>query len=241
MIVGLSDEWAKLIDPLIPEIFCLIVSAWSGMKPFPADQKENPTTKKLYKRLIMHRDIAELPFRIDYQLMDLDTEEGEDDGEMDIVFSPTCNRENIYFCLECKRMNVFNGRKTHPYSGEYVTRGMFRFISGQYSRIGRCGGMLAYVMNGDLSGAMSAVERVMKTHHEKLGMTPPISFHKTSFRPQDDFMKETHHVRNTSATSSFSIYHLFVARPGAEKRWKSSGPVKKKYSDIRFNPLKDDD
>jgi hypothetical protein len=83
---------------------------------------------------------------------------------MDIVFSPAVPRENIYFCLECKRLNGREGNGVRPYFAEYVRFGMFRFVRGQYTHSVRFGGMLAFVFDGDVAGAMMGVEGNIRTN-----------------------------------------------------------------------------
>ena len=46
---------------------------------------------------------------------------GEDLGRLDIAFIPLVPREDIYFCLESKRLNVVKDGKLRAYASEYVT------------------------------------------------------------------------------------------------------------------------
>ena len=97
-------------------------------------------------------------FQIRTQVVELDPMPGEDLGRMDIVFIPLVPREDIYFCLESKRLNVVKDGETRAYASEYVTFGMLRFVTGQYSKAVRHGGMIAYVLDGNLSRAISNIE-----------------------------------------------------------------------------------
>jgi hypothetical protein len=143
--------------------------------------------------------------------VELDGAEGGKQGRIDIVFSPLVPREDIYFALECKRLNVREPLGTiWPYHAEYVHDGMTRFISGQYSVAGHAGGMLGYVLNGGVGHAMAGVEANISQHYKGLGMAPPGKFQPSQVRPNDTCSRETCHRRPTSS-SDFAIHHLFVA------------------------------
>ena len=83
---------------------------------------------------------------------------------MDIVFSPLVPREDVYFCLECKRLNVINDGQVRPYTSEYIIHGMLRFIRGQDAAQMRHGGMLGYVLDGNVE---QAIENVTAPDHRR--------------------------------------------------------------------------
>jgi len=63
-----------------------------------------------------------------------------------------------------------------PGGSEYVVNGMARFVSGQYARAVRHGGMLGYVLDGDIAGAIANVESNVQSKHLALCMDPPDLF-----------------------------------------------------------------
>ena len=134
---------------------------------------------------------------------------------MDIVFSPMAPREDIYFCLECKRLNVVKEGATRAYASEYVTHGMLRFVRGQYAAIVRQGGMLAYVMDSDLARAISNVDGAIARRRTELGMDGSDGLQPSSLRPDDSSARETVHLRQTASSQRFRIHHLFVPRPAS--------------------------
>lgn len=208
---GSPVEWAKMLDSQVPEIINLIFETWEQMPPPPMNAKEDRISESLCILLRQSRDRCELPFRIDNQMVELDPAAGEDQGKMDIVFSPTIPRENIYFCLECKRINVrYENGKIRPYFAEYVRFGMARFIRGQYSKDVRNGGMLAFVLNGDVEGAIAGIEDNMRNSHKFLGMNPPGSFLTSSLLPNDPRLRETRH-RRFQNYDPIVIHHMFMA------------------------------
>ena len=87
---------------------------------------------------------------------------------------------------------------------------MQRFVDGKYSRFIRHGGMLGYVLDGQVNRAIRNVEINIQTHARELGMTLPGRFLPSSVRPKDSFAKETHH-RRSHETAIFRIHHLFMS------------------------------
>jgi len=208
--LGSPIEWIDLLDSLVPDILALVVDAWETMPPPPPNAKEDSISESLCAVLRRSRDRCDLPFRIDSQMVELEPTAGEDQGRMDIAFSPLVPRESIYFCLECKRINVKDEHGVRPYFSEYVRFGMFRFVRGQYSSAVRNGGMLAFVLDGDVSGAIIGIQDNIQRLREELGMDEPGAFQVSSVRPMDTRVRETSHRRGFNR-DPFVIHHVFVA------------------------------
>jgi hypothetical protein len=119
-------------------------------------------------------------------------------------------REDIYFALECKRLNVVGPTGVRSYASEYVMHGMLRFIRGQYASVVRHGGMLAYVLDRRIDGAIENVSTAIRERYADLGMAPTDALCESSARTEDLRCKETRHARQ-HATELFSIHHIFVA------------------------------
>ena len=98
--------------------------------------------------------------------------------------------------------------EVRPYFAEYVQFGMLRFVRGQYACSVRFGGMLAFVLDGDVAAAVAGVERNISNNHCKLGMAVPGKF-RPSAADGDNRVRETGHV--TKPTGPFVIQHLFMA------------------------------
>ncbi|MGD1156869.1 MAG: hypothetical protein ABSA41_13690 [Terriglobia bacterium] len=209
-VFGTSTEWADLIDPMVPEILTLVIASWQEM-PSPApDEKEDNITIALCRTLTQDRTARGLMFQIRTQVVELDPMPGEDLGRLDIAFIPLVPREDIYFCLESKRLNVVKNGKLRTYASEYVRLGMLRFVTGQYSRMVRHGGMIGYVLDGNISDAMTNVETNIRQRHEELCMTPPGAFQPSAVLMGDTRARETHHHR-ANETILFRIHHMFMA------------------------------
>ncbi len=209
-LIGAPDEWIDLIDTLVPDILDLVISTWESMPPLASDAREDPTTETLCRCLRQNQITCCLPFHILPQMVELDPAVGEDQGRMDIVFLLLVPREDIYFCLECKRLNVVGDHGIRPYTSEYVTHGILRFIRGQYAAQVRQGGMLGYVLDGNIAQAIQNVSRVIRNRFEELGMESPGEMLPSSVRPDDSRLKETHHSRQ-HLSGTFQMHHIFAA------------------------------
>jgi hypothetical protein len=207
---GTPGDWVDLIDPFIPQLLDLVITIWETMPPLLVNAKENPTTNDFCRRLQRCPQRCEIPFHIIPYPVELQPATGEGVGEMDIGFYPHWGDEQIYFCLECKRLNVTDGDKFTPYTGKYVTEGMYRFVRGQYAAVVRHGGMLGYVLDGDVTGAIANIESNIRNHHGDLGMDPPGELLSSSIRPEDNRVRESHH-RRLHNPELFHIHHLFMA------------------------------
>ena len=196
-VAGTAADWINLIDSLVPDIIRLVLDTWAAMPPPASNALEDPTSEALCRCLRTGRNRCDLPFNIYLQLVELDPAAGEDQGRMDIVFALLVPREHIYFCLECKRLNVRETGAVRPYASEYVRHGMLRFVRGQYAAHVRHGGMLGFVLDGDVPSAMTNVEANIRAQCEELGMDPPGAFRVSGIYPEDGRIRETHHRRRT--------------------------------------------
>jgi hypothetical protein len=215
-IVGEPNKWVDLIDSFVPDIIRLVIASWEGMSAPAADAKEDKISEDLCRMLRQNRSARELPFQIFTQQVELDPAAGEDLGRLDISFHPHVPSEDIYFCLECKRLNVMRGGQVRSYASEYVTFGVVRFVSGQYASKVRQGAMLAYVLDGNTTQAIRNVESNLTARHAALGMEPPGAFGPSTILACDHRVKETRH-RRSHETGSFCLHHLFMARKTSRK------------------------
>jgi hypothetical protein len=214
-VIGIPTEWVDLIDPMVPVILNLVIASWEEMVAPIQDETEDNITIALCRALKQNRTARNLMFQIYTQFVELEPTPGEDLGRLDIAFIPLVPREDIYFCLESKRLNVVKDGQPRAYASEYVTLGMLRFVTGQYSKAVRHGGMLAYVMDGDVARAMSNVETNIRKHHSLLCMAAPGAFLPSMALATDPRARETQHYRAHEA-SLFHIHHLFMANRQSE-------------------------
>jgi hypothetical protein len=208
---GSPADWADLIDGQVPDILALIIDSWQALPAPAANELENSITNRLCAKMQNAPNREMFPFHIQPQDVILEPGSGSELGRMDIAFKPFVPTDNIYFCLECKRLNVrrSNGGAPRTYFSEYVQRGMLRFISGQYAGAVRNGGMLAFVLDANLPAAMAGVLANIRAAQAELGMTAPADFVPSRIRPTDTWIKETAHSR-TQNPEPFTIHHLFM-------------------------------
>ncbi|MCI0629301.1 MAG: dockerin type I domain-containing protein [Phycisphaerales bacterium] len=167
---GSASEWSDLIDPMVPEILGLIIATWRGSASPATDAAEDDITIWLCRELRQNRTARESMFRIDTQFVEIDPAPGQKYGRLDLTFSPPIPRESIYFCLECKRLNVVKDGVKRAHAAEYVMHGMLRFVTGQYSQAVRHGGMLGYVLDGQVADAIENVAANIRSKCSELGM-----------------------------------------------------------------------
>ncbi|MBI1348641.1 hypothetical protein GC163_20405 [bacterium] len=208
--LGSPEDWVDFIETQVPAILALVIDTWEALPPPAGNELEDTASESLCRALRQSRNGCDLPFRIDTQLVELDPAAGQDQGRMDIVFSPMYPRENIYFALECKRLNVRGTDGVRPYYAEYVRFGMLRFVRGQYASAVRHGGMLAFVLDANVAGAITGIEGNIRANLRDLGMDASGGFQVSSGRPGDDRVRETQHRRNGQVLP-FVIQHLFMA------------------------------
>ncbi|NQV23476.1 MAG: hypothetical protein HQ518_03820 [Rhodopirellula sp.] len=211
---GQSSAWVDLIDPMTPEILRLVVETW-GKMPSPApNQLEDAITDQLCVALRRNRDLRSLMFYVMTQTVILEPDAGEVVGRMDIAFLPTGKDivpdEDAYFCLECKRLNVIKDGRKRSYASEYVKYGMLRFVTGQYSRSVRHGGMLGYVLDGDVDNAIGNVEKNIRKHRAKLRILGSDAFLPSVYLNGIQTARESHHQR-AHESGPFRIHHMFMA------------------------------
>lgn len=211
MVIGPPTEWGDLIDPMVPVILGIVSASWEQMPRPSADEMEDNITEGLCRILRQNRTARNLPFQIHIQFVELEPANGERLGRLDIAFIPLINREDIYFCLECKRLNAKSGGVNRSYASEYVAFGMLRFVTGQYSNAVRHGGMIGYVLDGDIRHAMTKVETNIQKQYAALCMNAPGTFLPSTVLQNEAGARETHHSRTHEKPRMFCIHHLFVA------------------------------
>jgi len=209
---GSPADWVDLIDSQVPDILDLVIVSWESLPAPAANELENNITNRLCARMQNAPNRETFPFHIQPQDVLLEPGSGDELGRTDIAFKPFVPSDRIYFCLECKRLNVrvLNTPRPRPYFSEYVRNGMLRFVSGQYAGAVRNGGMLAFVLDADLTAAMAGVQGNIHAAQTDLGMSSPADFASSSIRPADTWIRETNHQRAHNP-EPFTIHHLFVA------------------------------
>jgi hypothetical protein len=172
---GSPEQWVNFIETQVPAILGTVADSWVAMPPPAGNELEDRVSESLCRLLQQSRTVRQLPFQVRSQVVELEPAAGQDQGRMDIVFLPLAPREDVYFCLECKRLNVRShaGGTFRPYHSEYVRFGMLRFVRRQYALAVSSSGMLGFVLDGDVASAMAGVEENVRQMHDDLRM--PVS------------------------------------------------------------------
>ncbi len=212
MTAGDPSAWDDFFQQsLVPAVLAHVIATWDRMpKPGPSDF-EDAISVKLYSALIRAKDRNAHVFLIRYQDVEVDTDLERETGRKDIVFFPSLQDEEIYLCLEAKRLNAVVSGVRRSMADEYVKEGMQRFVDGKYSRFVRHGAMLAYVLDGDISRAIKNVESNIRRRAKELRTDANGGLNASTVRPDDPHTKETHHHR-TIEIPVFQIHHLFVSQ-----------------------------
>lgn len=202
---GNIDHWAEQFpQDQIPRIVQLLLDSWGTFK-VPTKLLEVPITRDFCAHLRKNRDRSVHWFRIDWESTELD-EQGNEKGRIDLKFSQGWD-ERVYFSIECKRLRVHLTNGFRSLAGEYVREGMYRYFSGKYALNLDQGGMLGYVMDGDINNAVQDVAKAIEKRRSELYLAKTETLHKSSIIRSLQ-VKETCHQYGPNGR--FVIYHLFL-------------------------------
>ncbi len=205
-IEGTVNPWADTFPvDLLPCLFDLIIESWKTFpQPSPHDL-EVPITKRFCVYLENNKDRSTHLFRLDWDPNILD-DRATHTGRIDIrVVHGYMAKE--YFSLECKLLNKTDRQGNwSSLAGKYIDEGVMRYISGQYSG-GKNGGMIGYVMDGDIVEAIKRVDGAIENRKEQLGISGTVELRQSSIRPKCQQTKETKHL---TKNGRFTVHHIFL-------------------------------
>jgi len=211
MTPGDTSYWDDFFpQSLVPVVLTHVLDTWDKIsKPGPSDH-EPDITLRLYCALVRAKDRSTHAFLIRYEDMEIDTNLEKVNGRKDIVFFPSLQDEEVYLCLEAKRLNAIISGVKHSLADEYVKEGMQRFVDGKYARSVQHGAMLAYILDRDINRAMQNVENNIRGRLAELRMDDNSGFMASTILGHDPRAKETHHHR-AGENAVFHIHHLFCS------------------------------
>jgi hypothetical protein len=88
------------------------------------------------------------------------------------------------------------------------------FVSGQYPTTCDCGGMLGYVMDGNVPTAITAINNALCGHKAQLRLRPPHELEPSTIMADDGVYQTTHNKNRHPLV----IYHLLLPFFPAAKR-----------------------
>lgn len=211
MTAGDPAGWDDLFaNNLVPSVLELVLEAWATIDKPVGDEHEDATTVRLHCAMLKGKDRSRHAFLIRIQDVEVDTSLGKVTGRKDIAFFPA-TEEDIYFCLEAKRLNVVVNGVRKALADEYVKNGMQRFVDGKYGGRVRHGGMLGYVLDGDVARAMTNVSNNIDANRVALCMAQSGTWRRSSSRPTDTHARESVHYC-LREPAGFLIHHVFVTK-----------------------------
>jgi hypothetical protein len=210
MIIGDAAIWSDTFPrDLIPRVLELVVETWYPFRKPVTTDHEVPITRRFKHALKQAKDFRRLPVRIEREPAEDDLATGEELGRIDLKFLPAVSAlEEIYFAFECKRLNATIGGIRRTLAAEYVTEGMMRFVTGQYSSAVGSGGMIGYILDGVSDGAIGAVGQNISSRRAELRMSASAGLEGSGLHPDNPLIRQTNHALSTER--QFRIHHIFL-------------------------------
>ena len=210
MIIGDAAIWSDTFPAdLIPRMLNLVVETWHPFRKPVTTDHEVPITRRFKHALKQAKDFRRLPVRIEREPAEDDPVTGEELGRIDLKFLPAVSAlEEIYFAFECKRLNATIGGSRRTLATEYVTEGVMRFVTGQYSSAVDSGGMIGYILDGEIDGAIGAVGQNIASRRAELRMSASASLEGSGLHPDNPLIQQTDHT--LLAQRQFRIHHIFL-------------------------------
>jgi hypothetical protein len=205
-ISGSVDPWTDTFpENLLPQLLELVLKSWETFPQPSLSDLEIPITKSFVTHLRSNRNRSVHLFRIDWESTVLD-EKGTQRGRIDICFTHGYSVSE-YFSLECKLLNRTDRQgRWFSLAGEYIDEGVMRYVNEQYAG-GMNGGMIGYVMDGDISKAIEFVNDAIEKRRENLSIEGKAELKKSSLRPKCQQTRETRHLIKNGW---FTVHHIFL-------------------------------
>jgi len=211
-VFGDSRVWKEDLFPeeLIPEILELVITSWRTFRKPDRLAREVPISKAFTRKIYAENSRrGDLPFHVWRELPTLSAQT-EEDGRVDILFAYVGTpRQDIYFAFECKRLRIPYPSGLDTNNSDYVgDQGMMCFVTGKYSRSVANAGMIAYVMDGNTSVAITSVGKLIKDRRDALKLAGDTGLAPFSMIPNRPNVRKTTHVLTGK---EFTVHHLFLA------------------------------
>ena len=174
MILGSADDWTghfKRHDERLLERICEILP--DCIAAMPENPLEDDITINLIDRFHLDAVIRRLFHHWQYQFEPFGHDENGvafSKGKIDFVVCWDQNREK-YLAYEAKRLNVTTkSGSTSSLATAYVTEGLVRFVTEQYSEGLPVGCMLGYVLDGNVGSVKPKIEKAVADNSELVGL-----------------------------------------------------------------------
>jgi hypothetical protein len=207
-----ASQWSDLFPQgFILEIIELVTTTWGIFKKPNRREREERITRGFAERVRQEKNRRDdLPFKIRVEVSIPDVENGQETGRVDFIFDYVGTiREEVYFAFECKRLRIPYESGLDTNNSEYTNeQGMMCFITGKYSGSVTNGGMIGYVMDGQIKKAINSVGRLIKNKELALKLAKGTGLERSSVMGNSQNVRETRHILNET---KFTIHHIFLA------------------------------
>ena len=173
MILGEIGGWAdrfKRYDERLLERICMLLPAC--ITALGENPKEDEITINLVSRFHLDPVVRRLFHHWEFQFEPSEIDENGaylSKGKIDLALFWDLNREK-YLAYEAKRLNVRTGKSTTSLATPYVTEGVARFVTEQYSKGLPVGCMLGYVLDGNVSGVHPKIAKALDDNKTLVGL-----------------------------------------------------------------------
>jgi hypothetical protein len=202
---GDLSRWVKYFPAsLVPQIISLVLDSWNNFKT--SQTHEVPITQEFFVILDRNHELLKLPFLVDLEIILPNSDGTGQLGRLDLRFIYGFRRK-VYFSIECKRLRFTFDSGFDSLANEYVTNGMYRYFNGQYAQDLDKGGMLGYVMDGEVDKSIEDVRKAIESRRSDLYMEQDGTLCNCSILSSGQ-VKETFH--RYGPENKFIIYHIFL-------------------------------
>lgn len=161
---------------------------------------EDKITRELYVRIFVHTQkngVNAIPVH-QYPIFPKTVKRGRP-PTIDFVFRRGY-QESSYLAFECKIVDDEKDRSIQ----EYIDQGLMRFLSGKYARNETVGGMIAYLINSEITSCVLKINEQIKQN-----MDDSNCLVKSSVAPGFDGIYQSNH-KKPPLSVLFLIYHVFM-------------------------------
>lgn len=210
MMLGDANAWLSRFRRVDERFLGRINALWGGcMAALAGQPDEDRITINLVDLLAKDPEVRRISHWVEYQFEPFGlAPDGSrySKGRIDIAVFTDRERES-YLAYECKRLNVVGADGTRStLATRYVTLGMMRFLTEQYAEGLSLGGMIGYVMDGDIRTARTALATAIPTHLPRPALSGPDAL--LSIGSTERFRT----VHDRPGANPIVIHHVLLAR-----------------------------
>lgn len=196
-------------DGLVSEILATLLAAWDRM-PKPARRTiETQITRRYGFFVRQEKSRRGLPFRVHVEHSLTDPVTFEEAGRIDLCLQPGSHNEEVYFAFECKRLRVPYGKTLSNNIAAYVGKaGMGCFVTGQYAAGLPHGGMIGYIMDGNVARAKVLLKKRIGLEAANLLLVSRTDLRASRHYPSESRLAESEHQLTTG---QLVLHHVLLA------------------------------